>query len=350
MQKYKVIGIMSGTSLDGLDMAYCVLNRTGRVWSYKIGPAVTIKYSKYWKQKLASAFTRSKKEIVQLDKEYGRFIGKQVALFIKAHELKPDLVCSHGHTVFHRPEKKFTLQIGDGTMISKFCGITVVNDFRSLDVRLGGQGAPLVPIGDKLLFPQYDACLNLGGFANISFEKNGKRIAFDICPVNIVLNELASMTGKEFDRDGRMAASGKINTGLLKKLNALPYYRQRSPKSLGREWVEKHFNPLLNGFQILIKDKLRTVAEHIAMQAASAMRHRSSVLTTGGGAFNKFLVKLIRKRSSCLMIVPDKKTIEFKEALVFALLGVLRVRSEINTLRSVTGAERDSCGGTISTP
>ncbi len=356
---------MSGTSLDGLDIGYCVFEKN-KIWKYKILHAKTIKYNKVWKQKLSSAFTLKKEDLLKLDNEFGRYIGTEVSKLIKAKKLPVDLIASHGHTVFHQPEKKITVQIGSGEQIVSICNLPVVCDFRSGDVMLGGQGAPLVPIVDKILFPQYAFCLNLGGFANISYtsaslspalskREGGTRIAFDICPVNIVLNDLAGKLGKEFDRGGRMASQGKINTRLLEKLNALPFYISKPPKSLGREWVENKFLPVLDSFNIPVKDKLRTVAEHTAIQISRAVNSRlfspgSTLLITGGGAYNQFLIERISFHAQAKVILPDDKTIQFKEAMAFALLGVLKMRGEINILKRVTGAKKDSSGGKIFLP
>lgn len=365
MKKYKVIGLMSGTSLDGLDIAYCEFEKNKKLvvsgvepWKYKIIFAETIKYHKEWKRKLSSTpdsyrDTKSKKEILKLDVEFGKFIGKNVNLFIRKNKIKPDFISSHGHTVFHQPEKKFTLQIGNGKTISSICKLPVVCDFRSGDVALGGQGAPLVPIADKLLFSEYDFCLNLGGIANISFDnKKNHRIAFDICPVNIVLNELANKLGKEFDKGGKIASKGKINSELLSKLNSLSFYKINPPKSLGREWIEKYFFPVLNNFNIPVEDKMKTVAVHIANQIASVVNPQlptpnSQLLITGGGAYNSHLITCISAYTKSKIVLPDDKTIQFKEAMAFAFLGVLRMRNEINILKSVTGAKRDSSGGKI---
>lgn len=355
MEKYKVIGLMSGTSLDGLDIAYCEYKKNEN-WKYEIIKAETINYNKEWKKKFSSAFAKSKKEISKLDIEYGKFIGEKVNSFIKKNKIKPDFISSHGHTVFHQPEKKITLQIGNGKTISSVCKLPVICDFRSEDVALGGQGAPLVPIADKLLFSDYDFCLNLGGIANISYDDSKrKRIAFDICPANIVLNDLANKLGKEFDKDGKISSKGKINTELLNKLNALEFYKTNSPKSLGREWIGKYFFPILNSYSISIQDKLRTVVEHISMPIALAVNCQlptanCQLLITGGGAYNKFLIEKISAHTNCKIILPDDKTIQFKEAMAFAFLGVLRMRNEINILKSVTGAKRDSSGGRIFFP
>lgn len=353
-QKYSVIGIMSGTSLDGLDIAHCIFVKD-RSWSFSIRQAETIKYSPAWRNKLSHGIYLNKKELSILDSDFGMFIGSQTAKFIRRNKIRADLIASHGHTVFHQPAKGITLQIGSGKQIADQTGLPVVCDFRSGDVALGGQGAPLVPLVDRLLFHAYTYCLNLGGFANISYENGRKRIAFDICPVNIVLNELAGMLGKEFDKGGKLASEGKLDLNLLNELNRFSFYSLKPPKSLGREWVEKIFLPVLRSNKIPVKDKLRTVVEHAAIQIASSVngqgsKRSASLLITGGGAYNKFLVKRISTHTGCRVKVPNDKTIQFKEAMAFALLGVLKSRGEINILRSVTGARKDSSGGRIFRP
>jgi anhydro-N-acetylmuramic acid kinase len=352
VKKYKVIGLMSGTSLDGLDIAYCSFEKN-RSWTYTIIKAETLPYTSKWKAKLTASYKKKPGEISDINFEFGKFIGKEVVKFIKANKIFPDLISSHGHTVFHQPDQGITVQIGDGKTISYLCKLPVVCDFRSGDMALGGQGAPLVPIADKLLFSEYKYCLNLGGFANISFDDlKGKRIAFDICPVNMILNALANKLGKGFDKGGKIASKGKVDSVLLKKLNRLAFYRSTPPKSLGREWVEKKFFPILDGHRASVQDKARTVCEHIAVQIASIVNTKESsrhkrILVTGGGAYNQFLIKRISSLSKPKVILPDDQTIQFKEAMAFAFLGVLRMRNEINILKSVTGAIQDSSGGTI---
>ena len=345
---------MSGTSLDGLDMAYCEFEKK-KHWKYKIVYAETKPYKIEWAKKLKKAFQMNKNELKKVNGGYGKFIGSEILKFVKRKSISPDFVSSHGHTVFHQPDKKITLQIGDGNIISSICKLPVVCDFRLGDVMLGGQGAPLVPIADKLLFSEYGFCLNLGGFGNISFDNSKReRIAFDICPVNIVLNALAKRLGNEFDKGGKIASRGRIEEKLLKKLNTLAFYKISPPKSLGREWVEKFFYPILNASTSSIQDKLRTVAEHIALQIAHVVNLNSGidrpVLLTGGGAYNQFLIERISAHAKCQVILPNDKIIQFKEAMVFAFLGVLKIRREINILKSVTGATRNSSGGRIYQP
>jgi anhydro-N-acetylmuramic acid kinase len=350
---YEIIGLMSGTSLDGLDVAFCVFDFINDKWSFKIQKAVTFSYTPEWQHKLSEAMNLSSDQLASLHIEYGKFIGKQVNQFINDTKLKPVFIASHGHTVFHRPDLGYTFQLGSGAAIAAITGIETICDFRSQDVAMGGQGAPLVPVGDKLLFSEYDICLNLGGFANVSYETNGKRMAYDICPANIALNFLAGKTDMDYDRNGLLASNGKIITGLLKHLNTLEYYQLKPPKSLGKEWLDAKFIPVLNDFSSCsINDLLCTTCEHIADRIASAVNGipEGNMLVAGGGAYNLFLVNTIKKKSSITLIIPDDTTLQFKEAMIFAFLGVLRLKGEINCLSSVTGASRDHCSGSIYKP
>jgi anhydro-N-acetylmuramic acid kinase len=347
MQKYTAIGIMSGTSLDGIDIALCEFS-TNNIWSFNIIKAKTIEYSKEWKDHLSNAQDSSGFDLLYLDKLFGRYIGESVNDFLSDVNSKVDFIASHGHTVFHQPEKKFTLQIGSGAEICSTTGISCISDFRSLDIALGGQGAPLVPIGDRMLFSEYDACINIGGFANISFNENNKRIAYDICPANIVLNNLSQKLGSNFDNNGEFGKQGQVNVKLLSDLNNIEYYKQEYPKSLGREWLERKFMPIIEKSEISVIDKITTVYYHIVEKIVNSIDDNlSKVLITGGGVFNRFLIDLIKQESKSEIIIPSKEIVEFKEALIFAFLGLLRLRNENNTLASVTGAKKDSSGGTI---
>ena len=344
---------MSGTSLDGLDVCYAGFAYADGGWDYEILAATTYSYDQIWLDKLSGAMELDKSELDILDKEFGTYIGQRINEFIHAHGIKTkiDLICSHGHTVFHQPENEITLQIGDGPAIANSCGIDVVNDFRIGDVLLGGQGAPLVPVGDRLLFSDFDACLNLGGFSNISFEKGGKRVAFDISPANLPLNRLArKVFGLDYDKKGEIAGSSEVNTGLLRRLNNIPFYRQDGPKSLGVEWLNNFFYPILNDFSSLAPAVImRTIVEHETDQIAAVINKEGlkRVLVTGGGAKNIFFMRCLQRKTTAELVVPDVLLLDFKEALIFGLLGVLRLRNEINTYASVTGAKRDSVGGKI---
>jgi anhydro-N-acetylmuramic acid kinase len=346
-----IAGLMSGTSLDGLDIALCEFSLSDNKWQYKIIDATTFPYSNIWMDKLRNAPNLAAVKLLLLDKEYGTLLGAHVTQFLQEKEVMPLFVASHGHTIFHQPEKGFTFQLGDGNSIAAACGINTISDFRSMDVALGGQGAPLVPIGDELLFGEYDQCLNLGGFANISYRNNHKRIAFDICPVNFVLNLLSASLDKEYDAEGCIAASGKPDQLLLDRLNSLSYYHTPHPKSLGREWVEQHVVSLLEASELSIHDKMCTFVEHIAIQCSRiinpAAERGAKLLVTGGGAHNDYLIKQISRYSEAEVTVPDTLTIEYKEALIFAFLGLLRFLGKPNCLSSVTGASKDSCGGAI---
>jgi anhydro-N-acetylmuramic acid kinase len=347
--EFDVAGIMSGTSLDGVDIALCHFSRSDRGWTFSIKKAKTYPYADAWKKLLVGAETSSGLDLMLLHKAYGAYLGELTLGFLKG-EARPDFISSHGHTIFHQPARRLTFQLGDGASIAATTGITTISDFRSLDVALGGQGAPLVPVGDELLFGEYDQCLNLGGFANISVNENGFRKAFDICPVNIVLNHLSSKyLGAEYDKDGEWGRSGTLNTRLLVKLNGLDYFRQVPPKSLGKEWVLEYMMPLFEGASVSIADKLRTVYENIAIQLSATVNslQGTRVLVTGGGAYNKFLLELLQTKTNRQVIVPEREVVDFKEALIFAFLGVLKFLDLPNCLASVTGANVDNSGGVI---
>jgi anhydro-N-acetylmuramic acid kinase len=349
---FKVIGLMSGTSLDGLDIAYTHFVKNKGRWSFSLLKSTTVRYSSAWTKKLSTAQHLSGEELAELDSEYGQFLGKASRDFIKKNRLKVDFIASHGHTIFHQPQKKFTYQLGNGNALHAACGVPVVFDFRSLDVMRGGEGAPLVPAGDKFLFAEYDVCLNLGGIANLSRDVSGKRVAFDICFTNMGLNYLTSKIGKEFDKDGAMSSDGEIDMAMLKKLEAVySGFRKRRP-SLGREIFEERVRPILDDPTIKLNDKLRTMtvssAKEIAL-AISSQKKRCNVLCTGGGAFNSFFISQLLDQcgDNITLIIPDSDVIKFKEAIVFAFLGALRVRGEANCLKSVTGASSDSCAGSV---
>ena len=343
---------MSGTSLDGVDLAHCTFHEINGKYTFTLGSCDTIPYPESWLNRLKELPQASAMEYAETHVAYGRYIGQLIENFIDTNQLSADFVASHGHTIFHNPDKLYTAQIGDGAAISIVCGLPVVCDFRSSDVAANGQGAPLVPIGDELLFPEYDYCLNLGGFANISTNKNGKRIAFDISPTNIILNYIANKVGKPFDEDGKLAASGKTDTELLTKLNGLDFYKKEPPKSLGREWVETHIIPILDKSTLSLQYIAHTFCQHIAMQIAACIEKGKGkkMLITGGGAFNAFLIEKIRETTDIKLIIPDTKTINYKEALVFAFLGLLRMQTFPNCLSSVTGATQDVIGGAVYLP
>jgi anhydro-N-acetylmuramic acid kinase len=347
LNKIKAIGVMSGTSLDGMDLAAVEFQQVNETWNFSLLVAETVPYSNDWQKKLEKAPLLPGEKLMQLHAEYGKFIGMQINRFIEKTSFTPELIASHGHTVFHQPENHFTFQLGNGAEIAATTKITTVADFRSGDVALGGQGAPLVPVGDKLLFTDYNYCLNLGGFANISFEKNNQRLAFDICPVNIILNYFAEKQGLSFDKNGDLGRDGKVNSELLEALNTMSFYAHKPPKSLGREWLEKEFMPVLSNSHISEKDKLRTVYTHIAQQIAKATSGHGRMLVTGGGVFNTLLLEQISTFTQTEIVVPSNDIVNYKEALIFAFLGILRLKDINNCFASVTGAMKDSCAGIV---
>lgn len=350
--KYRVIGLMSGTSLDGLDVAYCHFAIANGTWSYNILNATTYEYSDEWRQRLSTLENATAFDYALCNVRLGHYFGQCVRKFMTDNALTlrdVDFVASHGHTVFHRPELGLTTQIADPNAIAAETSLPVMADFRTLDVALGGQGAPLVPIGDRLLFSQYDSCLNLGGIANISFTQNNRRVAFDISPCNMILNHLAQRLGMSFDKGGNVARNGIASSELLAKLNALAYYDEPCPKSLGKEWFVEHFLPIFQQSALGIGTQLATASEHIATQIANVLNANNlhNVLVTGGGAFNSFLIDSLRAKTKCQISIPNALIINYKEAMVFAFLGVLRVRGQANCLSSVTGASSDNCGGVV---
>lgn len=347
--QYRVIGLMSGTSLDGIDLVYVEFNKT-TTWNFTILSAKTFEYDALWREKLATLVTLSLDDLKSVDIEYTYYLGDIINEFIKENDIKDlDAICSHGHTALHQPQNQLTYQIGNNALLAKLTQITVVCDFRVQDVELGGQGAPLVPIGDEFLFSEYDFCLNLGGFANISMKINNERIAYDICPVNVVLNHYVKSLGFNFDNKGMLASNGVVNEELLKMLNNLDFYHQTHPKSLGLEWVTTFVFPLIDSYKMENQDVLRTFVEHIAVQISTEInkKYQASVLVSGGGVYNDFLIDRIKLLSDNEIMVPSPDIIEFKEALIFAFLGVLRLRNEVNTLKSVTGAKMNHSSGKI---
>ena len=345
------LGLMSGTSLDGLDMALCrFTKREDSTWHYDILKCATADLGDELRRRLAAADTLSGLDLMLLDRDFAAFSAQQVNRFLDGTDIRPDFIASHGQTIFHQPAKGLTVQIGSGAVIAALTGITTVCDFRTTDVALGGQGAPLVPIGDKLLFGSYEACLNLGGFSNISFDVNGIRKAFDICPCNMLLNRLSQKMELPFDKDGMNARDGYIYRPLLDRLNQLPFYQEEGAKSLGKEWFDAEVWPLFEQSGLCVTDQLRTAVEHITTQITDIFKQHKikSVLVTGGGAKNLFLMDRIRLFApDTMVVIPQENVVDFKEAILFTFLGLLRLNGEANCLASVTGASADCCGGAV---
>ncbi|MFT4602902.1 MAG: anhydro-N-acetylmuramic acid kinase [Arenicella sp.] len=347
----RIIGLMSGTSLDGLDICCADFSFDSGEYSYNIVATQTFNYPQDWVEKLRFAVNSNVEEVAQMEIDFAILMSKLTNIFILEKGLKDsiDFVCSHGHTIFHQPENNITVQVGDGQILSDELGLKVINNFRIGDVNLGGQGAPLVPIGDKLLFSEYQACLNLGGISNISFENDGDRIAFDIAPANIPLNYLMNERFKlNYDKNGEMASSGKIIQSLYDELNQLSYFEKTPPKSIGFEWIEQNVFALLQRYkEEPIANVLHTIVKQETFQINETCKefNLSSVLITGGGINNLFFMECLRKDTTTVFVVPDEELVDFKEALIFGFLGFLKDRGEVNILSSVTGATSDSCGG-----
>ncbi len=369
MNHYRAIGLMSGSSLDGLDIAYSEFTYENETWSFKILQTEVVEFSAEGILRIKSLPTSSAKEIAQAHTSLGNYFGKCVHEFIQKNSLqnKVDFIASHGHTIFHFPEKGFTTQIGNGAAIAAQTNLPVVCDFRSADIANGGQGTPIVPIGDKLLFADYKFCLNIGGIANISCKTTSPNlsegeeqsiVAFDICAANQVLNFLANTFDKEYDAAGEIAASGELNAELLARLNEVKFCSLPFPKSLDNSFSSEIILPLLEEFEISVENKMRTYVEHIAFQIANHIQRivkkekivlssEDKILVTGGGAFNTFLIERIKANTKLIIEIPNEELVKFKEALVIAFMGVLRKRNEVNVLKSVTGARKDTCGGAV---
>ena len=350
---YKVLGLMSGTSLDGLDLCLTEFKEINNRWTYKILASETRKYTSDWEMSLRTVENKSAAKLMELDFSYGKLIGKFSLEFLQKHRLTADFISSHGHTVFHQIENGFTCQIGHGAAISATTGLTSICDFRSLDVALGGQGAPLVPFGDHHLFGTYNACINLGGIANFSFEINEERIAYDICAFNMVLNHfMQKYLNKGYDKDGILSRSGELNTPLFKALNNLPFFSEKGPKSLGKEWVFQELIPLIENAPISLADKLCSFSHHAAKQISKILLTNNfdqKLLFTGGGSKNIFFMKLLQSHGLSFTL-PKEELIDFKEGVVFAFLGLNRYLCRNNTFKTATGAVKDSCGGIIYLP
>ena len=353
---YRAIGVMSGSSMDGLDVAYCVLEEVRGQWSYSLPHAECIPFPDHWKNTLAHIADIPGRDLMRAHTAFGAWMGTEIAQFVERHGLqhKIHLVASHGHTVFHEPSNKLSFQLGDGASMAVALQLPVVSDLRNMDVALGGQGAPIVPMAERLLWPTTSAFLNIGGIANIAFHSADGVIAFDVCSANRILNELAAEAGLSYDDKGALAASGQCIDDVLAALNRLPYYKLVPPKSLPNEMGLETVLPLLRHGAYSLNDRLRTAVEHISDQVVAGVEQHhvrnTEVLVTGGGAFNSFLIACLNKKAAALgvvFVVPDAETVQYKEALAMALLGVMRWREEDTVLVSVTGASRASVGGAL---
>ena len=357
MKIHKVLGLMSGTSLDGLDLAYCHIWKKFDQWKFEIKETRGISYDNEMRDRLKNSIALPADQLLIFHNTYGRWLGQQSREFIEEKDLDLDIIASHGHTTHHKPQQGMTFQIGSGQHLANASRHKTVCDFRTNDIALGGEGAPLAPIGDQLFFGKYDFCLNLGGISNVSFEYDGKRIAYDIGLANMLLNHITQKIGLSYDNNGMLARKGVINMDMLKQLNNLSYYELPYPKSTGYEWFVEKVVPIVNATEDTTENLLHTAVHHICEQVAiqiktNAKKDHSTLLVTGGGALNTFMMELLQSYLEPVvnLVIPEKKLIEYKEALIFALMGVLRVEQEINVLKSVTGASTDSSSGVVYLP
>ena len=351
MKNYYVIGLMSGTSIDGVDLVYANFFYD-KHWSFKILKSKTYEYDMDWQNILKNLSDKDLNSIKLIDKNYTKLLSEYILKFIEEFSIKQiDFISSHGHTALHDPSNSITYQIGNLKELSDYIGLKVICDFRDQDIKLGGQGAPLVPVGEKYIFPEYSTLINLGGFANITINSNNNLIAYDICPVNIVFNHLSNLKDLKYDDKGKMALSGTLNIELFNCLQSLEYYKQVSPKSLGVEWVYQNIFPIVNCFsEIPLEDLLNTFSKHFAGQIANNIKSSNKTLITGGGAYNDYLIQNIIDLTESEIIIPRSEIIEFKEALIFGFLGVLKDLNINNCYSSVTGAMKDHCSGNIFIP
>lgn len=357
MKTFNIVGLMSGTSLDGLDLCYCHITKDEDKWSFEIMASKSVSYVDDMQSELKDSIYLKADDLLQFHNTYGVWLGQQAKQFISEKNLEVDFIASHGHTTHHQPENGLTFQIGSGQHLANESGRKVISDFRTNDVALGGQGAPLVPIGDQLFFGEYDFCLNLGGISNISLEQKGKRIAYDIGLANMILNYITRKIDLDYDKGGALASSGSINQNMLDRLNGLKYYLLPHPKSIGYEWFVDKVIPIVDITDDTTENLLHTSIHHVCEKVAqqvklNSTKENSSLFVTGGGALNNFMINTLQDKlgSSVKVVVPEKELIEFKESAVFALMGALRMEQEINVLKSVTGAKRDSSSGVLYLP
>ncbi len=361
MPTHHIIGLMSGSSLDGLDIAHCQFTFDGRPQKgqirWQILDAETIAYPPEWQARLRKTTTMSPVELLETDADLGRWMGNQVRTFVAQRKLKIDLVASHGHTVFHFPEKGFSLQIGQGNHLAEKCGLPVIFDFRTADIAAGGQGAPLAPVVDEWLLTDYDFFLNLGGIANIACHTRDGFVGYDIIGTNQILDALAGKLNLAYDSGGQLARKGSLNPTLYNQLQKLDFLQQEPPKSLDNQWVRDNMTGPTLAFDDTIPNKMATIVELAAFEIAKeinrlipyAKHPNHQLLITGGGAHNTYLIERIKHfaPSNLEIIIPTPQLINYKESLLIALLALLRQYGSPNSSPLVTGAGRNTVGGVL---
>ena len=339
---------MSGSSLDGVDLAIIDFYKKKNKWKFKLLEFNTISYDYNLKNELSVAHNLNLNQIKKLDSKYTFVLASLINNFLEKLKINIDFVSSHGHTILHQPEKGVTIQIGNNIDLSNLISKKLICDFRTQDVLFGGQGAPLVPVGDYHLFSEFDYTLNLGGFANITNLTNQFPRAHDVCAVNTVLNKLSNELNLDYDSEGRIAMNGNLIKDLKNELDNILFYKDKPPKSLGVEWLNRVVYPILNKYKSFkIEDILYTYSIHISEVLSRELPEGKKILLSGGGSFNNFLIDNIVQKSKSIITIPNKEIINFKEAIIFAFIGVLKIRNEINCFKSVTGACKDHCSGII---
>lgn len=354
---YQAIGLMSGSSLDGIDIACCEFQQRGDAISFTLLAAETILLTEAWQGRLLHLPDQSARILAQTHVYFGHYLAQLTRDFIERHQLDPDFIASHGHTVFHDPDRRYTTQIGDGAALAALTRRTVITDFRTQDIAINGEGTPIAPAADRYLFSEYDYLLNIGGIANLTLNRPGRPIAFDLSGANQVFNALAQLTGQPYDADGALARNGQLLPDLLHDVEALPYFEQRPPKSLANSWVQQTLLPYFLEHPASVEDRLHTAVQHLVQVTTRSIERlpqpphaARTLLVTGGGAFNTFLIEELQTRLQSLgiqIVLPDPDIIHFKEAILMALMGLLRLQGRPNCFRSVTGARRDTVGGAI---
>ncbi|MGB0862924.1 MAG: anhydro-N-acetylmuramic acid kinase [Saprospiraceae bacterium] len=360
MKSYKVIGLMSGSSLDGVDLAYCEFRLNDEAIDFDLLIAETIPFDEKWMGRLQHLPTQNALTFAKTHVYFGHYLGELLNDFIERCKIEPDFIASHGHTIFHDPDRRFTTQIGEGGAMAAITKTTVISDFRTQDIAIDGEGTPIAPAADRYLFSEYDLMMNIGGIANITCNAKGKYIAFDTSAANQVLNVLASFKGLEYDKNGNLAAQGKVIPSILEQLESMEYFKQSYPKSIANSWVRDRILPIFIENEASIEDRLHTAVEHIATETAVAIKgiftkeklpkKEYQLLVTGGGALNGFLIKKIQEKLVPLRVkveVPAPEIIEYKEAILMGLMGVLRMEERVNCFSSVTGARRNTIGGAV---
>ena len=363
MSVFSVVGLMSGSSLDGADLAWCTFqfaeDDPAKLVSWTLHRGVTIPYDEGWQQRLRNAPALSGRGLWLLHTELGLHYGHMLRTFVDELPEKVDFIASHGHTVFHYPDQHTTTQIGDGAAIAAVLNMPVIDQFRTQDMALGGQGAPLAPLADRYFFPEYFACLNLGGISNISIKTDRGYVAFDVGGANQVLDAMMQEIGKDYDENGQLARTGQLIPALKQAADALSFHAQQPPKSLGNDWVRERLLPLFKDQQYALEDRLHTYCHHVAGQIAASLHQvaknenieltdQQQLLVAGGGGFNGFLCECIAAVIQPVQLeiaAPD--IIAFKEAALMALAGALRWQQQPNVIPSVTGASRAAVGGAI---